>query len=204
MPAVPLLFLLHLLFPIEYGALSSFCYFNSSFFSPSPSHLISSVFLEHLSHSLFLSIPLLTSHCYLNICCHLCRPRQPSMLPPRELCSRASTSCKVVSWYWSHPFHHYTATVYTLRVLCTCLTPPWPSDPLSVLSPDSSSYFSIFSDLFLPTPLFPLLSFIALYPFSFSTTHSNYSIFLSCAQSQRRKQQSSSRIVWVPSVTLTE
>ena len=54
---------------------------------------------RYLYFSLHLSFlfSLLTSYCYFNICRHLCRPRQLSMLPPRELYSRASTSCKVVS-----------------------------------------------------------------------------------------------------------
>ena len=95
---VPLLFLLHLLLPRKHGALAFIFIvpFGIFPFFLSPSLLISSVYLhiffEHLSLSLRLSLlfprlPLTATSTF--AACHLCRPRQLSMLPPRESYSRA-------------------------------------------------------------------------------------------------------------------
>ena len=90
----------------------------------------------------------------------------------------------------------YRYSPYTTRAVHMPLTPLilFLSEVLTAL-PIFLTFPTFF---FLPSPS---LSFVALISFSFSTTST---ILNSCAQSQRRKQQSSSRIVSALSVTLTE
>ena len=83
---------------------------------------------------------------------------------------------QVARWYHDIDRIFIIIPLQSIHYAC-CAHAFQPLDPLSVLGSDSSSYFTVFSDLFHPTLPFPLLPFIALFSFSFSTTHSNYSLF---------------------------